>query len=274
MQPSVLLKSLLDMSRSTRDMSSNAAFWAFLTLAVPQQSPAVKPAPLPFGPGEVMTYSVVMKGMSSTGDATMSVQGPVNVRGTETLLLRSKSVAGIGPFKGSQTTESWFDPIAVRSLRFYERARRFLSTHITRVEIYPDSSTWKSDDGSGGTSPTDSSLDELSFIYFLRLLPGETDTTYRFNRHFDATRDPVVIRVARGGLVSTDLGTFSTVLMEMHVHDPSRYRGEGIIKVYLSDDKCRVPIRIDSNVPDVGSAVLTLRSYANPAPTCDFAHRP
>ena len=221
-----------------------------------------------------MTYAVVMRGMGSTGDATMSVQGPVDVRGTQTLLLRSKSVAGIGPFKGSQTSESWFDPIATRSLRFYERERRLLSTHITRVEIYPDSATWKTADGGGGKSPTDSSLDELAFIYFLRLLPTETDTVYRFNRHFDASRDPVVIRVARGGLISTDLGTFNTVLMEMHVHDPSRYRGEGIIKVYLSDDNCRVPIRIDSNVPDIGSAVLTLRSYVNPAPACDFMHRP
>jgi len=255
-------------------MSSKAAVFALLTLSVPQHGPAARPAPLPFGPGEVMTYSVVMKGMGSSGDATMSVQGPVNVRGTETFLLRSKSVAGIGPFKGSQTTESWFDPIAIRSLRFYERTRRFLSTHITRVEIYPDNSTWKATDGSGGASLTGSSLDELSFIYFLRLLPSDTDTVYRFNRHFDATRDPVVIRVTRSGLISTELGTFNTVLMEMHVHDPKRYTGEGIIKVYLSDDNCRVPIRIDSNVPDLGSAVLTLRSYVNPAPSCDFAHRP
>lgn len=259
--------------RSMVSRSGIAAFTAMLTL------PAVggmtrQPPSLPFGPGERITYHVYAKGMGSIGRATMSVEGPVDVRGTPTLLLRSQTVAGVGPFRGSQLSESWLDPIAMRSLRFHERERRFLSTHNLNVEIYPDDEVWTSADGTSGASLTTASLDELSFIYFLRSLPVGPDTTYQFNRHFDAARNPITVRMAHGDVVSTDLGDFTTVLMEMRVHDPRRYRGDGVIRVYLSDDKCRIPVRIESSVPRVGSFTLTLESYADPAPVCNMAERP
>jgi predicted secreted protein len=60
--------------------------------------------------------------------------------------------------------------------------------------------------------------------------------------------------------------------MEMHVHDPRRYRGDGVIRVYLTDDACRIPVRIESSVPGVGSFVLTIESYAEPAPACAASH--
>lgn len=258
---------MLDMLRNPRSMSSIAVFSAVLSVpiggSIHQQVPA-----LPFGPGERITYRVAAKGMGTIGKATMSVDGPVDVRGTQTLVLRSKTVGGFGPFKGSQTSASWFDPIARRSLRFYERERHFLSTHITNVEIYPDKGTWTADDGTSGESLTNESLDELSFIYFLRTLPITPHAPYQFNRHFDAARNPVTIRVSPGDTITTDLGRFSTTLMEMHVRDPRRYKGEGVIKVYLSDDSCRVPVRIDSDVPVVGAFVLSLESYTGGAPAC------
>jgi hypothetical protein len=57
--------------------------------------------------------------------------------------------------------------------------------------------------------------------------------------------------------------------MEMRVHDPRRYRGEGIIRVFLSDDSCRLPVRIESSVPDMGSFVLMMDSYVAPGFSCN-----
>ncbi|MEO7217825.1 MAG: DUF3108 domain-containing protein [Gemmatimonadaceae bacterium] len=267
-QDASLLESMLDMLRAPRGISSIAVFSAVLSVpvggVVHQQAPG-----LPFAPGERITYRVTAKGMGTIGHATMSVDGPVDVRGTQTLVLRSKTEGGFGPFRGSQTSASWFDPVARRSLRFYERERHFLSTHITKVEIYPDKGTWVADDGTSGETLTNESLDELSFIYFLRTLPVTPHADYQFNRHFDATRNPVRIRVTQGDTITTDLGRFSTTLMEMHVRDPHRYKGEGVIKVYLSNDKCRVPVRIDSDVPVVGAFVLNIESYTGGVTGCD-----
>ncbi|MGI8509915.1 MAG: DUF3108 domain-containing protein [Gemmatimonadaceae bacterium] len=227
-------------------------------------------APLPFVPGERMTYRVHVNGVGTIGQATMSVEGPVDVRGTATYLLRSKTTAGIGPIKGSDVTESWLDPVRMAALRFHEHERRFLSTRDVRVEIYPDEQRWVDAHNATGKSLTAAPLDELSFIYFLRSLPSPStpDTTYQFNRHFDASRNPVTVRVMRGDTVTTGVGVFTTVLMEMRVRDPQRYHGEGVIRVHLSDDRCRIPVRIESDVPGMGSLVLTLESYAHPAPGC------
>lgn len=226
-------------------------------------------APLPFMPGERMTYRVHVNGMGTIGESTMTVEGPVDVRGTATYLLRSKTTAGIGPIKGSSLTESWLDPVRMTALRFHEREHRLLSTRDARVEIYPDEQRWVDAKGATGESLTTAPLDELSFIYFLRSLPMEPDTAYQFNRHFDATRNPIAVRVMRGDTVTTPVSVFSTVLIEMRVRDPRRYHGEGVIRVHLSNDACRIPVRIESDVPGTGSLVLTLESYAHPAPGCN-----
>jgi hypothetical protein len=54
------------------------------------------------------------------------------------------------------------------------------------------------------------------------------------------------------------------VLVEMRVKDPRRYRGEGVIRIHLSDDRCRLPLRIESRMPVVGTAVLSLESHTHP----------
>jgi hypothetical protein len=51
----------------------------------------------------------------------------------------------------------------------------------------------------------------------------------------------------------------------MRVKDPRRYKGEGVIRINLSDDDVRIPVRIESAMPVVGTAVMTLESFNNPA---------
>lgn len=231
-------------------------------------SAAMSQTPLPFAPGERITYSVQVERLGNIGQATMSVGGPVDVRGTPTYLLRSETRAGIGPLKGSQLTQSWLDPVTMRSLRFSEHERRLFSSRNRAVEIYPVEQHWTADNGEFGETLTTLPLDELSFIYFLRSLPSRQDTSYEFNRHFEASRNPITVRVIHGGNITTPIGAFATTLMEMHVRDPLRYRGEGVIRLFLSDDACRIPVRVESTAPGVGSVVLTLESYtATATPT-------
>jgi hypothetical protein len=50
----------------------------------------------------------------------------------------------------------------------------------------------------------------------------------------------------------------------MRVKDPRRYRGEGVIRISLSDDDRRLPVRIESRMPMLGRAVLTLEAFTPP----------
>lgn len=107
---------------------------------------------------------------------------------------------------------------------------------------------------------TSAPLDELSFIYFVRTLPLEAGASYSLSRHYDPARNPVTVRVVGRGAVTVPAGRFETIEVEMRVRDPIRYRGEGVIQLHLTDDRRRVPVRIESAIPRVGRMVLSLES--------------
>lgn len=198
----------------------------------------------------------------------MSVDGPVDVRGTETYLLRFDVKAGVGPIKGKNLTESWLDPERMAALRFRASERRPFSKRDEVVELYPEERRWESENGKSGDSPTDAPLDELSFIYFIRSLPLDAESTYTFNRYYDPQRNPTTVRVLSRDSLQTAAGEFRTVLVEMRVRDPRNYKGEGTLRFYLSDDACRIPVRIESAMPNVGLVTFMLESYEHPSGSC------
>lgn len=218
---------------------------------------------LPFCVGEHLEYRVQVSRMRASGRGVMSVEGPVELRGSQTYLLRFDFKAGLGPFKASDRTESWLDPQRMVALRFRKRERHPLSRGNQEVEMYPDEQRWEGLQGSGGDSPTSLPLDELSFIYFIRTLPLAPDSTYEFDRHFQRDRNPITIRVLGRETVTTGLGELPTILVEMQVRDPVRYGDSaGIIRIHFTDDRRRLPARIESEIPLLGKAIMTLQSIS------------
>jgi hypothetical protein len=253
-----------------RALAKGSAAALALGLAVGSTSGQTVPAPAdqetrPFFVGERFTYRVRLAKFGGTGKAEFRVDGPVDVRGTSTYLLRSTVESRVGFIKVVNRSESWLDPLRMASHRFRKRERTLAASQSETVEMYPASRRWESGNGAAGETPSDAPLDELSFIYFLRTVPLADDATYRFDRHFDASRNPTTVRVLGRESVTTGAGTFATVAVEMRVMDAGRYQGEGVIRINLSDDHCRIPVRIQSTVPIAGAAVLTLESWT-PAP--------
>jgi hypothetical protein len=220
---------------------------------------------LPFGAGERLRYRVSAGKLGSIGEGIMSVTGPIDVRGTSTLALRSDVHARVGLVKTSERAESWIDPTRMTALRYAKRTRGPFSRSDHRVELFPESQRWEDQRGRTGESPTTQPLDELSFIYYLRTLPLDSDTADNLVRHYDRERNPIVVRVLGRDTVRTNAGTFATITVEMRVKDPQRYGGEGIIRIDLSADEHRYPVRIRSSVPVLGTTVLTLEAILTPA---------
>jgi len=235
---------------------------AVLTLAGLASAAGQAPPPrLPFEVGERLVYQVRVAKFGTIGKGVMSVEGPEDVRGEETYRLRFSFKTRVGPVKAVNQSESWVDPRRMIALRFHKHERHPLSRHDEAVEIYPDQHRWEEADGTMRESTTDAPLDELSFMYFLRTLPLTPDTVYTFTRHFDPARSPTTVRVVRRETLTTGAGEFQTVLVEMRVKDPRRYRGEGVIRINISDDPHHLPVRIESAMPLVGTGVLTLESH-------------
>ena len=139
---------------------------------------------LPFDVGERLHYRVQVGKLGTIGEGEMSVSGPVDVRGTETLVLRSEIRAKFGFVKTTDRAESWIDPTRMAALRYEKRTHgTFSRDDDQRVELYPDDQRWEDAHGRSGQSPTTAPLDELSFMYFLRTLPLSSDTVDRVVRH-------------------------------------------------------------------------------------------
>jgi len=230
-------------------------------VGVSAASPApVDNAALPFAVGEKLTYQVSIAKGGKVGTATMWIEGPIDVRGTSTYLLRFDSRIRIAFLSAVSRSSSWFDPLRESSLRFLKHEQNPLTHSDESVDFYPDLKEWKSASGETGQSPSNLPLDELSFMYFIRTLAMTPGATYRFDRHFDAARNPTTISVIRREVIPTPMGELKVILIEMRVRDPRHYKGEGVIRIHLTDDACRLPARIESTMPVVGTAVLTISS--------------
>jgi hypothetical protein len=218
--------------------------------------------PLPFAPGERLSYDTRAGGIG--GRAEMWIDGPVDVRGTAAMVLHFSFVTKVGPFGVSDQTTSWLDPRRLATLRFEKRERHLLDRHSEDVELDAGTGHWRAADGREGDSPSQAPLDELSFIYFIRTLDLNGDSAVRLERHFDADRNPTTVRLVGRDTITTPAGVFATREIEMRVHDARHYRGDGLIRLSISDDACRRPVRIESRIPGAGNVVMTL-ARATPA---------
>lgn len=215
---------------------------------------------LPFAAGEVLTYRAVSGRFGSFGTGTFRVSGPEQVRGASALKLSFDFRGRVGPFRVEDRTRSWIARDGEASFRYEKRENSPLGSRREEVEIYPQERRWQSAAGTRGNTPTAEPLDELSFLYYLRSLPLAEGDEYSLTRHFDVERNPVAVRVLRRERTRVPAGDFATVVVEMRVHDDRVDEKNGAMRIYLTDDAARIPVRIESSARWVGSTHLLLES--------------
>jgi hypothetical protein len=223
----------------------------------------------PFAVGERLVYAMRNGPKGSSGRGVMWIEDAAPLRETPVIRLRSEFSVRVAFLRGSDRSDSWFDPTRMAALRFEKRSRHPFSKEDERVELYPVERRWVAADSSAGESPTDAPLDELSFIYYVRTLELPDTGTTEVTRHYDVDRNPVTLRVRGRETITTRAGTFETIIVEMRVKDPRRADRDGVVTLYLSDDRFRVPVRIVSRMPVLGTAEFSLESLTRgvtPAP--------
>jgi hypothetical protein len=217
----------------------------------------------PFAIGERLTFTVRSR-VGVVGHAVMSLSGPEDIGGTITMLASFSTQVRVAFLKGSTDSRSWFDPLRMASLRYVEDEHRPFSSSRDSVEIDPATWRWTGLHGDSGATATDQPLDELSFIYFLRTITLEPDSLYSFDRFYDKRRTPSTVRILRRDTLRLATGNVGVVVLEMNVKDKIGRGGPKAIRFWISDDFCRIPVRIESSLPFLGAAVMTLDSAATP----------
>jgi hypothetical protein len=229
-------------------------------------NPRAGAAALPFGAGERLSFVVSTSHFAKVGNAVMALDGSADVRGIPTLVASFTTRISVALLKASNESRSWIDTAHMASLRFTKHEHRPFSSVNDSVEIFPGLHHWASTRGDSGIAQSDAPLDELSFIYFLRTTPFVPDSTYSFDRHYDTRRSPTTVRVVKRESLHTPAGTFETVELEMRVKDGTSYKGEGVLHLWISEDRCHLPVRMESVMPLLGTGILTLESATTP--TC------
>lgn len=242
-----------------------ASFFAVLFSLAAASTAGAQTTSLPFAPGEELVYQIRSSRFGNVGTGSMRVAGPEDVRGTETYSLHFDFTTRIMLFTVEDRTRSWIDPSTMASLRYHKYEKNPLSSATEEVEIHPAEQRWLNADGTEGRSLTTEPLDELSFLYFLRTLPLVDGEVREVERHFDPARNPVVVRVVGRETLEASIGDFATVIVEMQVNDAGRFGGRGTLRLHLTDDERRLPVRIETSVPIAGSLVLDLVQATFPA---------
>ena len=227
---------------------------------------AQRVAGLPFAPGERFEYIGRAHGVTARG--SMRVEGPADLRGTAVWTLHSEMEGKLGFIRGTDRSVSWIDPARMSALRYSTRERHVISKHDDEVDIFASEKRWAAKSGLEGPVASEAPLDELSFLYYVRTLPLVEIGTTSMTRHFDAARNPTVVRVVMREDITVGAGTFHAIVVELRVRDTRRYRGEGLIRIHLSDDACRLILRLESTVPDAGKATLALQSFSGVRGEC------
>ena len=215
---------------------------------------------LPFGPGEELSYELTAARFGRIGRGVMAVDGPDRVRDRDAIVLRFDLDGKVGPMRISDETRSWIDPQPLASRRYRKRERHPFADRVEEVEIFPEDRRWVTGAGESGRTASDLPLDELSFLYFIRTLDLADGAEYVVERHFDPERNPVVIRVLGREELAAPTGIFRTIVVEMQVRDGERFGGRGEIRLYLTDDANRYPVRVVTSVPLAGKLTLDLVS--------------
>lgn len=246
-------------------IGSAALLLVGLSSALPAQNgrgAAGSIAPVPFGPGERLGYTVSVGIFGGVGRGSMEVVGVDTIRGFPTYHLRFDLKGGVLFAKVNDRLQSWLDVSGLMARRFEQDQKEINFKRHRIFDFFPEERRWQRVDREGsGELPTDRPLDDVSFLYFARTLPLEVGKSYTFDRYYKADGNPVVIKVLRRQQITVPAGTFNTIVVRPIIKTDGLFGEGGEAEVYFTDDERRLLVQMTSKVPVLGHLNLHLESY-------------
>lgn len=208
--------------------------------------------------GEELHYTGDFGVFGEVGSGLMSVSAPHCEQSRAVVRLDFSFRGRIMLMGIRDETTSWIDASERFSLRYEKDERHPMGTRTERVVIYPDQGWWEPEGGVVQALDSPRPLDELSFLFLARSLELGLGESVEVARHFDPERNPVVMRDLGRTTVNVPAGQFQVRVVQMDVHDPTRFGDAGRVVLYLTDDADRIPVKIATAMPVVGEMVLVL----------------
>lgn len=222
-----------------------------------------------FQAGEYFEYKVKF-GFLTIGEATVDVSTQiysVNNRPCYKVNIFGKTTGLTDLFHIRNTYRSYLDTAAILPQKFlmslhennYKKDQTIVFNHLTNSAIREQDKEKKN------FKLPDNVHDVVSGYYFLRTIdfskvkPGEFVSS---NMFFDDEIYNMKVKFNGRGVVKTRFGKINVIKLNPILPPNGMFEGEDAIRIWVSDDKNRVPIRIEIDF-SVGSASMELKEYRN-----------
>lgn len=201
----------------------------------------------PYKVGERLTYDVSFSSFVSVAHVELQVVSRGTFSGREGVQLRAKvSTTGVisaALFSINNDYVSYVDPQTGLPFRAQQVLREASRTTDTSTDLNQPAGTAaltpiRRTNGFAGT------YDFVSALYRLRALPLAEGSTYRFTVRNENDQDyEAELKVRGRQVLKTSLGSFDTVVSQVHISNNSRADGYRI-RIYFSDDERHVPVLV------------------------------
>jgi hypothetical protein len=222
-----------------------------------------------FKAGEYFEYKVKY-GFLSVGDATVDVSPQiflVNNRPCYRVNIFGRTTGLTDVFHIRNTYRSYLDTSAILPQKFlmdlqennYHKEQTIFFDHIANAAVREQNKERKS------FKLPDNIHDVVSGYYYLRTIDfskvkaGEAVSS---NMFFDDEIYNMKVRFNGKGVIRTRFGKINVIKLNPVLPKNSMFEGEDAIRIWVSDDRNRVPIRIEVDF-SVGSATMELKDYRN-----------
>lgn len=222
-----------------------------------------------FPVGERMEFSVNW-GRVRLGEGSLEIEAIDSIAGHSGYRVAMEMWGGPPFYRVQDRQVSWIRPDPLNSIRFEQRLQEGSYKRDTRYTFDLEGMTydrfdiiddeWRARQEETAVPIFDGALDDVSFLYFARLLPLEVGERYEFDRYFKDEGNPVVIEVLRREEIRVPAGTFQTIVLRPIIQTGGAFGDDGEAELYLSDDDRRVIVRLKTSMA-IGSGNMFLTHY-------------
>lgn len=234
------------------------------------QTPAEDPVQAwRFPVGERMEFSVNW-GRVRLGEGSLEIEAIDSIAGHSGYRVAMEMWGGPPFYRVKDRQVSWIRPDPLSSIRFEQRLKEGGYKRDTRYTFDLDGMTydrfdiiddeWRARQEETAVPILEGVLDDVSFLYFARLLPLEVGERYEFDRYFKEAGNPVVIEVLRREEIRVPAGTFKTIVLRPIIQTGGAFGDDGEAELYLTDDDRRVIVRLKTSMA-IGSGNMFLTHY-------------
>ncbi|HUP00452.1 MAG TPA: DUF3108 domain-containing protein [Gemmatimonadota bacterium] len=220
-----------------------------------------------FLPGETMDYAVSY-GVVPAGTMKLEVQDLETFMGRPAyhFAFSAESNRAVSfLYQLEQTEEAWFDAQELYSLKY---ERRSTENDKTRTQEYRfDQERLLRIEADGNTKPASPrAVDQLSMIYYLRLLPYQPGARFTLRNQADPEDNPIAIQVLKIERVKVPAGTFETYVLKLDLTtDSGVFKKGGENRVWVTVDGRHIPVKLSSKI-GLGNFQAELVEYSAGSP--------